>query len=184
MDNNGIPRLFIPTCHCLFMHSPLCAADVPWSFGSLLFWIVTFLFVFSPPMTHPPTCWRIRQEWSWRWLLASCILPWCPFLDAFCTLSIYPSMFFSPICQHLFEVTDLTTRGCSFFGNSNRPTLFICYQGSIEKLTLLGAIYYHYYQEMRLFIEGLRVTSPEIMANKISNSVSKDDYKKYWKHTK
>jgi hypothetical protein len=95
MDNNSIPRLFVPTCHCLFMHSPLCAADVPWSFGSLLFWIVTFLFVFSPSMTHPPTCWRIRQEWSWRWLLASCILPWCPFLDAFCTLSIYPSMFFS-----------------------------------------------------------------------------------------
>jgi hypothetical protein len=32
-----------------------------------------------------------------------------------------------------------------FFGNSNLPTLFICYQGSIEKLTLLGAIYYYYY---------------------------------------
>jgi hypothetical protein len=31
------------------------------------------------------------------------------------------------------------------FGNSNRPTLFICYPGSIEKLTLLGAIYYYYY---------------------------------------
>ncbi len=29
------------------------------------------------------------------------------------------------------------------FGNSNRPTLFICYPGSIEKLTLLGAIYYY-----------------------------------------
>jgi hypothetical protein len=32
-----------------------------------------------------------------------------------------------------------------FFGNSNCPTLFICYKGSIEKLTLLGAIYYYYY---------------------------------------
>jgi hypothetical protein len=52
---------------------------------------------------------------------------------------------FLSICQHLFEVTDLTTRGCSFFGDSNRPTLFICYPGSIEKLTLLGAIYYYYY---------------------------------------
>jgi hypothetical protein len=31
------------------------------------------------------------------------------------------------------------------FGVSNRPTLFICYPGSIEKLTLLGAIYYYYY---------------------------------------
>jgi hypothetical protein len=30
------------------------------------------------------------------------------------------------------------------FGDSNRPTLFICYPGSIEKLTLLGAIYYYY----------------------------------------
>jgi hypothetical protein len=29
-----------------------------------------------------------------------------------------------------------------FFGDSNRPTLFICYPGSIEKLTLLGAIYF------------------------------------------
>jgi hypothetical protein len=29
------------------------------------------------------------------------------------------------------------------FGDSNRPTLFICYPGSIEKLTLLGAIYYY-----------------------------------------
>jgi hypothetical protein len=43
--------------------------------------------------------------------------------------------------------TSLTTRGCSFFGDSNRPTLFICYQGSIEKLTLLGAIYYYYYYD-------------------------------------
>jgi hypothetical protein len=31
------------------------------------------------------------------------------------------------------------------FGDSNRPTLFICYPGSIEKLTLLGVIYYYYY---------------------------------------
>jgi hypothetical protein len=54
------------------MYSPLCAANVPWSFGSLLF------------------C-----SFSLRWLPAPCILPWCPFLDAFCTLSIYPSMFFS-----------------------------------------------------------------------------------------
>jgi hypothetical protein len=56
-----------------------------------------------------------------------------------------PTYVFFPLCQHLFEVTDLTTRGCSFFGDSNCPTLFICYQGSIEKLTLLGAIYYYYY---------------------------------------
>jgi hypothetical protein len=39
-------------------------------------------------------------------------------------------------------------------------------------------------QETRLFIEGLCVTSPEIMANKISNSVSRDNYKKHWKHAK
>jgi hypothetical protein len=31
------------------------------------------------------------------------------------------------------------------FGNSNHPMLVICYPGSIEKLTLLGAIYYYYY---------------------------------------
>jgi hypothetical protein len=54
------------------MYSPLCAANVPWSFGSLL------------------SC-----SLSPRWLPAPCILPWCPFPDAFCTLSIYPSMFFS-----------------------------------------------------------------------------------------
>jgi hypothetical protein len=60
-------------------------------------------------------------------------------------LDYLPTYVFFPLCQHLFEVTDLTTRGCSFFGDSNRPTLFICYQGSIEKLTLLGAIYYYYY---------------------------------------
>jgi hypothetical protein len=124
MDNNSIPicsSLPLPTCHCLFMYSPLCAANVPWSFGSLLF------------------C-----SFSLRWLPEPCILPWCAFLDAFCTLSIYPFMFLS-ICQHLFQVTDLTTRGCSFFGDSNCLTLFICYPGSIEKLTLLGAIYYYYY---------------------------------------
>ena len=38
--------------------------------------------------------------------------------------------------------------------------------------------------ETRLFIEGLRVTSPEIMSNKISNSESKDGYQKYWKRAK
>jgi hypothetical protein len=37
------------------------------------------------------------------------------------------------------------------FGDSNRLTLFICYPGSIEKLTLLGAIYYYYYYPSELF---------------------------------
>jgi hypothetical protein len=71
--------------------------------------------------------------------------PLMPLSRCFLHLIYLPIYVFFPICQHLFEVTDLTTRGCSFFGNSNHPTLFICYQGSIEKLTLLGAIYYYYY---------------------------------------
>jgi hypothetical protein len=46
-----------------------------------------------------------------------------------------------------------------FFGDSNRPTLFIiCYAGSIEKLTLLGAIYYYYYYDQpRSMIYQVRV---------------------------
>jgi hypothetical protein len=63
--------------------------------------------------------------------------PLMPLSRCLMHLIYLPIYVFFPICQHLFEVTDLTTRGCSFFfGDSNRPTLFICYQGSIEKLTL------------------------------------------------
>jgi hypothetical protein len=40
------------------------------------------------------------------------------------------------------------------FGDSNRPTLFICYPGSIEKLTLLGAIYYYYYYYFYLCLKA------------------------------
>jgi hypothetical protein len=58
----------------------------------------------------------------------------------------------------LFEVTDLTTHGCSFFGDSNCPTLFICYQGSIEKLTLLGAIYYYYYYSKQAEYQQVVIT--------------------------
>jgi hypothetical protein len=106
MDNNGIPHLFVPTCHCLFMHSPLCAADVPWSFV-----FVRFLSVDDPPANMLENTPRVELAMTPSIMYS----PLCPFLDAFCTLFIYPSMFFFPICQHLFEVTDLTTRGFSFF---------------------------------------------------------------------
>jgi hypothetical protein len=93
----------------------------------MVIWIVTLLFVFSA-MT-PSTMYS----------------PLMPLSRCFLHLIYLPIYVFFPICQHLL------VRGHGphytwlfFFGDSNRPTLFICYPGSIEKLTLLGAIYYYY----------------------------------------
>jgi hypothetical protein len=72
--------------------------------------------------------------------------PLMPLSRCFLHIIYLPIYVFSPICQHLFEVTDLVA---ILFGDSNRPTLFICYPGSLEKLTLLGAIYYYYYIHAR-----------------------------------
>jgi hypothetical protein len=36
--------------------------------------------------------------------------------------------------------------------------------------------------ETQLFISALRVTSLAMMANKVSTSVTKEDFKSYWKH--
>jgi hypothetical protein len=102
----------------------------------MVIWIITLLFVFSA-MT-PSTMYS----------------PLMPLSRCFLHLIYLPIYVFFLTCQHLFEVTDLTTRGCSFFGDSNCPTLFICYAGSIEKLTLLGAIYYYYYYYYYYYSQG------------------------------
>jgi hypothetical protein len=103
-DNNGIPHLSVPTCRSLSVHVP----PPP----------------YVPQMSHGHLDHYSFVSLSLRWLPAPCSLPWCPFPDAFCTLSIYPSMFF-PICQHLFEVTDLTTCGYSFWWFQPPDTLYM-----------------------------------------------------------
>jgi hypothetical protein len=114
-DTPRIPRTItaFPICpslpgaaHCLFMYPPpppLMCRKCP-----MVIWIVTLSFLLS----------------LW-WLPAPCILPWCPSPDAFCALSIYPSMFSFPICQHLFKVTDLTTRGYPFWRFQPPDTLYM-----------------------------------------------------------
>jgi hypothetical protein len=82
---------------------------------------------------------------SLRWLPAPCILPWCPFPDAFCALSIYLPIYVFSLYVNTCSRSRTPLHVAILFGDSNRPTLFICYPGSIEKLTLLGAIYYYYY---------------------------------------
>jgi hypothetical protein len=51
---------------------------------------------------------------------------------------------FFPICQHLFEVTDLTTRGYSFWRFQPPDALYMLFR-LLKKLTLLGAIYFYMY---------------------------------------
>ena len=123
MDNNGIPHLSVPTCRSLSVHvciPPLCAANVPWSFGSLL-----FCFAFSA-MT-PSTMYSPLMPLS-RCFLHIIYLP------------IYVFSLYVNTCSR----SRTSLHVAILFGDSNRPTLFICYPGSIEKLTLLGAIYYYY----------------------------------------
>jgi hypothetical protein len=38
--------------------------------------------------------------------------------------------------------------------------------------------------ETQLFISALQVTSPTMMASKVSTSVTKEDFKSYWKHAR
>jgi hypothetical protein len=51
------------------------------------------------------------------------------------------SLHLSMLPKLALEVTDLV-HGSHFFGDSNRQTLSICYAGSLEKIKLLGAIYW------------------------------------------
>jgi hypothetical protein len=62
----------------------------------MVIWIITLLFVFS--VMTPSTMYS----------------PLMPLSRCFLHLIYLPIYAFFPICQHLFEVTDLTTRGCSF----------------------------------------------------------------------
>ena len=92
----------------------------------MVIWIITLLFVFSA-MT-PSTMYS----------------PLMPLSRCFLHLIYLPIYVFS-LYVNTCSRSRTPLHVAILFGDSNRPTLFICYPGSIEKLTLLGAIYYYYY---------------------------------------
>jgi hypothetical protein len=95
MDNNGIPVCSSPTCHCLLFTPP-----------------------YVPPMSHGHldrysfVCFLCDDSQHHVFSLDALSLAPFQMLSAH-YLSTH--LCFFPICQHLFEVTDLTTHGYSFW---------------------------------------------------------------------
>jgi hypothetical protein len=114
----------LPVTVCSLL--PLMCRQCP-----MVIWIVTLLFAFSA-MT-PSTMYSPLTPFPLP--LSRCFLH-------IIYLPIYVFSLYVNTCSR--SRTSLHMAILS--GDSNCPTLFICcYPGSIEKLTLLGAIYYYYY---------------------------------------
>jgi hypothetical protein len=90
---------------------------------------------------------QIRKKWSqyykrpqmshvlsWWTVLKACNKSHLPIFLHLSTYLCYPNL-------HLLEVMDLI-HGSPLLGNSNHQTLSICYSGSIEKIKLLGVLYW------------------------------------------
>jgi hypothetical protein len=92
----------------------------------MVIWIVTlldryssvrFLSVDDPPADMLENTPRVELAMTPSTMYS----PLMPLSRCFLHLIYLPIYVFSPICQHLFEVTDLTTRGCSFFWRFQPP---------------------------------------------------------------
>jgi hypothetical protein len=129
-DTPRIPRtitafpicLSLPVAHCLFMYPPpLMCRKCP-----MVIWIITLLFRFLCDDSQHHV---VSLDAPFQMLSAH-------YLSTHLCFSLYVNT-----CSR----SRTSLHVAILFGDSNRPTLFICYPGSIEKLTLLGAIYYYYY---------------------------------------